>query len=202
MSLKQLRLSARERSQVQTHQRLLDQGLRLFATQGISRTKAIDIARAASVAVGTLYLHFQDKDGLLHEILITGLGKLRAPLRALVQERHPSYSHSLRRHVEVMVDFVNNRPDLSKVMFHPEVLHTPVGKDVVDFMTLTMENLLREGAACGNVRKDIDPVVAAQALAGMLLHVLWWWAQDPSHAPQHHVVDTLAAYHLATLLNN
>ena len=58
------RFTARERSQMETHRRLLEHGTRLFASQGISRARATDIARAASVAVGTLYLHFKDKDGV------------------------------------------------------------------------------------------------------------------------------------------
>jgi len=196
------RLSARERSQMETHQRLLDHGTRMFASQGVSRARAIDIARAASVAIGTLYLHFKDKDGLLREVLVVGIGKLRHPLRILAEERGQPFAHTLRRHVEVMVDFVVQHPELSRVMFHPEVFHTPIGRDVVDFMTLTAENLLREGMAFGEVRHDIDATVASQALVGMLLHVLSWWAEMPSRAPREQVVETLVAFHMTALLKN
>jgi AcrR family transcriptional regulator len=187
---------------METHQRLLDHGTRMFASQGVSRARANDIARAASVAIGTLYLHFKDKDGLLREVLVVGIGKLRRPLRILAEERGHSFCHTLRRHVEVMVDFVVQHPDLSRVMFHPEVFHAPIGRDVVDFMTLTAENLLREGMATGEVRHDIDATVASQALVGMLLHVLSWWAEMPSRAPREQVVETLVAFHMAALLKN
>jgi AcrR family transcriptional regulator len=196
------RLSARERSQMETHRRLLEHGTRLFASQGVSRARATDIARAASVAVGTLYLHFKDKDGLLHEVLVVGIGKLRLPLRVLAEERSLPFTQVVRRHVEVMVDFVLQHGDLARVMFHPEVFRSPIGADVVDFMALTAENLLREGMATGDIRSDIDATVASQALVGMLLHVLSWWVESTDRATRQEVIDTLVAFHLATLVRN
>lgn len=196
------RITARLRSQMETHQRLLEHGTRLFAEQGISRARAADIARAASVAVGTLYLHFKDKDGLLREVLVVGIGKLRRPLRVLAEERGRPFAETVRRHVEVMVDFVAQHKDLARVMFHPEVFRAPIGSDVVDFMALTTENLLREGMSTGAVRTDIDATVASQALVGMLLHVLSWWVASPAEVQRADVVETLVAFHLATLVNN
>lgn len=187
---------------METHRRLLEQGTRILATQGISRARATDIARAASVAVGTLYLHFKDKDGLVREVLVVGIGKLRRPLRVLAEERSLPFPQVVRSHVEVMVDFVLQHPDLARVMFHPEVFRSPIGADVVDFMSLTAENLLREGMATGEVRADIDASVAAQALVGMLLHVLSWWAESTERASRAEVVETLVAFHLATLVKN
>ncbi len=187
---------------METHRRLLEHGTRLFASQGISRARAADIARAASVAVGTLYLHFKDKDGLLREVLVVGIGKLRGPLGVLTEAHDRPFADTIRRHVEVMVDFVVQHGDLARVMFHPEVCRAPIGADVVDFMTLTAENLLREGMATGDIRHDIDAIVASQALVGMLLHVLSWWAGDRDRASREQVVDTLVTFHLATLLKN
>ncbi len=196
------RFSARERSQMETHRRLLEHGTRMFAAQGISRARATDIARAASVAVGTLYLHFKDKDGLLHEVLIVGLGKLRQPLRILADEHDLPFPKKIRRHVEVMISFVHQHPDLARVMFHPEVFRSPIGSDVVDFMILTTENLLREGMSKGNIRSDIDATVGSQALVGMLLHVLSWWVESTDQTRREDVVETLVAFYLATLVRN
>lgn len=196
------RISARERSQMETHRRLLEHGTRIFASQGISRAKATDIARAASVAVGTLYLHFKDKDGLLREVLVVGIGKLRGPLRILTDERGLPFPELVRRHVQVMIDFVGQHGDLARVMFHPEVFRSPIGNDVVDFMALTAENLLREGMASRQIRTDIDATVASQALVGMLLHVLSWWIESSDRADRNEVIETLVAFHLATLVKN
>lgn len=187
---------------METHQRLLEHGTRLFASKGISRAKATDIARAASVAVGTLYLHFKDKDGLLREVLVLGISKLRSPLRILAEEHSLPFPQTLRRHVEVMADFVLQHGDLARVMFHPEVFRSSIGADVVDFMTLTTENLLREGMASGNIRTNLEPTVASQALVGMMLHVLSWWVESPNRASRQQVVETLLGFYLATLIQN
>lgn len=171
----------------------------MFATHGIVRSRANEIAQRAGVAVGTLYLHFGDKDGLVREILFTGVRELRRPLRVLSEQREATFELTIRSHVEVLLEFVSQHPDLSRVMFHPEVIQSVVGADVVHFLTLTTENLLREGVSRGDTRDDIDASVAAQAIVGMLLHVVSWWAASPIRASKQAVTDTLIAFYLTVV---
>jgi AcrR family transcriptional regulator len=190
-------LGVRERGQIETHQRLLDEGTRMFAAHGIVRSRANEIAQRAGVAVGTLYLHFGDKDGLVREILFTGVRELRRPLRVLSEQREATFALTVHRHIETLLDFVSQNPDLSRVMFHPEVIQSVVGADIVQFLTLNTENILRESASRAETRNDIDAAVAAQAIVGMQLHVVSWWAASPSRASKKAVADTLVAFYMS-----
>ena len=46
-------------------QRILDAALRIFAERGFYTAKVSEVARAAGVADGTIYLYFENKDDLL-----------------------------------------------------------------------------------------------------------------------------------------
>lgn len=51
---------------------------RQFLAHGFDRTRVEDIARAASVSVGTVYLHFENKDGVYAAVILRGQDLLLA----------------------------------------------------------------------------------------------------------------------------
>ncbi len=73
----------RERSRLETRERLIAAGTELFARRGFARTRAADISHQAGVAVGTLYLHFADKEELLIAILDEPIHRMTTDLRAI-----------------------------------------------------------------------------------------------------------------------
>ncbi len=52
------------RRRQESNRKLLDAARRLFVDNGYDATRPQDIARAAGVANGTFYLHFQDKEAV------------------------------------------------------------------------------------------------------------------------------------------
>ena len=54
-----------------------------FSARGFAATRLEDVARRASVAKGTIYLHFSDKEALFQELVRTMLGPLVASLEQL-----------------------------------------------------------------------------------------------------------------------
>ncbi|MBJ7471075.1 MAG: TetR/AcrR family transcriptional regulator [Solirubrobacteraceae bacterium] len=52
-----------------TRKALLDAGSKLFSEQGVERTTVDEIAEAAGVSVGSLYVHFGSKDSLLLQLI-------------------------------------------------------------------------------------------------------------------------------------
>jgi AcrR family transcriptional regulator len=59
----------RQREKEQRYQTILQTAERLFCENGYSNTKIQDIARAAEVAVGTVYFYFRSKEDLLLQLL-------------------------------------------------------------------------------------------------------------------------------------
>lgn len=70
---------------IEKKQRILDAGLRVFSEKGYHRTTTTDIAFAAKVSTGLIYLYFEDKRDIFIQTLDQNLGKILAPLEKLRQ---------------------------------------------------------------------------------------------------------------------
>ena len=191
--------NARERSRIETRRRLLEAGARVFAERGIARARAADICRGAGVAVGTLYLHFDDKEALLRELLFRGVAELGARLRQSFETSPGGVEQIVRQQVETLVSLAEDHPAICRILFSTEVANTAIGPEVLRLLAGMQEDALREGIARGHVRSDVDPKVAAQILVGMQMHVLSWWTRDPSVSPREVIIDTLTKVRLSGL---
>jgi AcrR family transcriptional regulator len=189
----------RERSRLETRRRLIAAGQKLFARRGFARTRATDISREAGVAVGTLYVHFADKEDLLREILFEGFGEIHAVVRQIAETKYATVPESERAHAAALVGYAAEHPALFQILFSTEVTTTAAGAELLEFVTAHQEQRLREGIAEGYFRADLDPVVAAHGVIGMMIQVLHWWTQDPSRAPREVVIDTLTGLRLSGL---
>jgi TetR/AcrR family fatty acid metabolism transcriptional regulator len=56
-------------------ERILDGAVRAFAAQGFHRARVSDVAKAAGVADGTIYLYFEGKDDLLRAVFDRAMGR-------------------------------------------------------------------------------------------------------------------------------
>jgi len=189
----------REQSRRETRRRLIEAGTKLFARRGFARTRATDISREAGVAVGTLYVHFADKEAVLREILFQGFEEIHAVVRRIADTKYATVRESERAHAEALVGYAAEHPALFQILFSTEVTTTAAGAELLEFVTAHQEERLREGMAEGYFRADLDPAVAANAVIGMLIQVLHWWTQDPSRAPQEVVIDTVTGLRLSGL---
>jgi AcrR family transcriptional regulator len=59
----------RKQQKERTRQRLLDAARSLFAQQGITATRTLDVARAAGVAHGTVFTHFPTREELVEVVV-------------------------------------------------------------------------------------------------------------------------------------
>lgn len=59
----------RTEQKAQTRGRLVDKAIEVFARDGLVTTRTIDIARAAGVSHGTVFLHFPTREDLLFSVL-------------------------------------------------------------------------------------------------------------------------------------
>lgn len=176
---------------METHRRLLETGRTLFAAQGVGNTRATDIAQKAGVAVGTLYLHFGDKRGLLRAILFAGIEELLAPLHKLPVNPPGEMAASIRAHTRIMVDFAGQHRDLCRVLFDPESQRLDVNPEIMNYLVAMHEKRLIEAMEHGRVPVGLNPRITAHAVVGMLVKVLDAWTRDPSWADRDALVDTV-----------
>src|SRR5580704_102518 len=65
---------------------ILEAAVRVFAERGFYNARVSDIADAAGVADGTIYLYFKSKDDLLISLFELHAGRLIAKLRRMLDE--------------------------------------------------------------------------------------------------------------------
>lgn len=196
------RFTARDRSLIETHHRLLEEGTRLLGTVGLAALKTTEVAKAASVAAGTYYVHFEDKDALVREILVLGITEIRQTLELVGSVRGPTFRDTVISHINAFANFAEQKQSLARALFHPESARSTLGSDVTRFLTMATENLLRESRAVNQNGNNVDPVVASQALVGMLLHVLYWWTEDTARCSREELIATLSAFYCAAAEEN
>jgi TetR/AcrR family fatty acid metabolism transcriptional regulator len=77
---------------------ILDAALARFLRYGLKKTTMQEVARDAGVAVGTLYLYFEDKDALVVGCADRFAERHEASIEALLAEKRPA-DEKLRRYV-------------------------------------------------------------------------------------------------------
>jgi AcrR family transcriptional regulator len=194
-----LSFNQRQLNKLETRKLLLNAGLDLFVEHGFEETHAIAIAQKAGVAVGTLYLHFGDKEGLLREILLQAALELHD--RVLQVYLHPPSDPEelARAHIEAMVKYIEENRKEARFMLGYAVQHNSVSAGVIDQMVAQIEQSLRTGAEWGVYRSDIDPALAARAEANMNLGLLSWWTEDPRRASREQIIETLTKFRASGL---
>ena len=190
-------MNARERSRIETRRRLIEKGTELFAENGVAETRALDIAQAAGVAVGTLYLHFKDKYDLLRAILFEGIEELLAAVRELTENPPPTLEKFVHRHCEIMVHFVEEHQQLCRVLFDPESIRTNVSTEIQEYLVEMLEQRLRDRMDRGYEVHETVPLVEAHAVVGMLIHVLDWWVRHPGQVSRGTLVEILTRLRLS-----
>jgi AcrR family transcriptional regulator len=71
-------------------QRILDAALKSFAARGYDGTAVPEVARLARTGVGTLYLHFANKEALVNEVFRDAKARLGSALLDGLETRRPS----------------------------------------------------------------------------------------------------------------
>jgi len=150
----------------------------VFAERGYFNAQVADVARAAGVAAGTVYLYFRSKDDLLVSIFERGmrdaLAAGRAAGAALKDPRE-----RLRRFARLHLAWLGRDRNLA-VVFQVEL------RQSTKFMERFSSTLLRDylglirdtiadGQRQGLFRADIKPTVAAKILFGALDEMATNW---------------------------
>jgi TetR/AcrR family fatty acid metabolism transcriptional regulator len=159
-------------------ERILDAAVRVFAQEGFYNAKVSQIAHAAGIADGTIYLYFKSKDDLLISLFEDRMERINANLReALASEA--SAPARLRRVVRLHLELIESNRHMAEVIcvelrqsskFIKEYANPKFG----EFLRL-IANAVAEGQARGELRADLDPPIIARALFGALDEIALAW---------------------------
>jgi AcrR family transcriptional regulator len=188
-----------QRRREQTRQNLLSAARRVLSRHGFHRTKIVDIAREAGVAVGTFYLYYPTKEALFLEMVEDAVRLLKTEIDRLDSLANDPIQRA-RVGCETFFRFAQENRDLFRIVFgHGATFHDVVHQAQELFIAGVAANLVT-GITTGIFRPN-RPDVVAHAFIGMLIQVVSWWIEQ-ENIPVSEITDSLLEFALRGLLAN
>jgi TetR/AcrR family fatty acid metabolism transcriptional regulator len=157
---------------------ILRAATRVFARNGYFSSKVADIARAADVADGTVYLYFKSKEEILHSIFDQNMAEAIEAGRKLIEKsRDPS--EKLRRIAVLHLERLGADRDLA-VVFQVELrgstkfMQEFSAAGFAEYLKLLCQ-IFEEGQRAGVFRKDLNAKVVSKILFGALDEMATNW---------------------------
>ena len=184
-------LGRRERRKLEVRSRIYAAARELFAKQGFEQTTVDEIAHVADVAPATFFNHFQTKQALitlmtgevidhLHAITVESFdrpGSAIERLRGFVERAAADISESRSSARETLLEFM--RLDAT-----PDGPHPYLGRLFEPFV-----DLIAEGQASGEIRRDHDAAFLTQMAVGMLNSAMTSWFADPDYPVERGLIE-------------
>lgn len=165
---------------------ILRSAIRVFARKGYFNSKVADIAGAAGIADGTVYLYFKSKEEILHSIFDRAMGEFIAEGRREIAEME-SPTEKLRRIAELHLERLGSDKDLA-IVFQIELrgstkfMQEFSAAGFAEYLEI-IRKTIKEGQEEGLFRPDLKPVVAAKILYGALDEMVTNWILSKKDYP-------------------
>jgi TetR/AcrR family transcriptional regulator, fatty acid metabolism regulator protein len=157
---------------------ILAAAVEVFARRGYFGAQVADIARAAGVAAGTVYLYFRSKDDLLVSIFEKTMREAREEGRAALQGVADPVER-LRRIARLHLDRLGRDRNLA-VVFQVELRQSTKfmerfsTSDLRDYLGI-IRDTIAHGQETGAFRKALSPTLAAKMFFGALDEMATNW---------------------------
>ncbi len=157
---------------------ILRAAIKVFAQKGYFNSKVADIAGAAGIADGTVYLYFKSKDEILHSIFDRAMDDfISEGEREITELEEPQ--EKLRRIAELHLEKLGADRDLA-IVFQIELrgstkfMEEFSAAGFADYLKI-IQQTIEDGQKSGVFRKDLKPVVGAKILYGALDEMVTNW---------------------------
>jgi AcrR family transcriptional regulator len=155
-------------------EQLLDAAELVLAERGLRATTVAEVAEAAGVAKGTVYLYYESKDDLLAGVRARYLERFA---EAVNVKSSSSASARLRRMVAGLFEFGIEHHELHHLLFHEAGFHE---EDAFVGVRSALIDLIAEGVEAGDFHVDEVQLASAFVLNGVHGALV-----DALHSPPH-----------------
>lgn len=160
-------------------QQILQAAAQVFGEKGFATATIRDVARAAGLSEGSIYLYFKNK----HDLLVHLPRQFMQPRLAAFQaashqtEAPPTPEALLQSIAQNMVQVITTNRELMRVLFTSlptmdEATRATYMREVPAYAMETFETYILAQQAAGLFRPGIDPAIAARILPGMMMFFL------------------------------
>ena len=187
-----------------TRENLLQAGLAVFGRKGFEAATLEDVAREAGVTRGAIYWHFGSKTELFNALMEKYSSKGSDILQRAAAEGG-NFKDILRRVFTCMLLAVETDLELRSMM-EISLFKTGYISGSEDWRVRQVENsralvdtvagAMKQGIEAGELRRDLDPIVAARAFLAYQNGIIYLWLSDPSSFTLGAYADQLADIYL------
>lgn len=154
---------------------IIDTAARFFATHPFHKVRLDDIAAAAKLGKGTIYIYFESKEDLYFALLYDGFARALDELRAQLEtEPDRPAVESLRTIVSKLLGFAFQNPHFAELMRSAGMVvgHSePAWRAKRKELQQLIEDTVRRGVARGEF-VDTHPELTALCIQGMVRSLL------------------------------
>lgn len=164
------RMTKRQKEALETRAKLLDAARKIVCERGLAGTNVEEITASCGVAKGTFYTYFKRKEDIIYALC-------RESFAAIRDETLSSQSPFPERLTDYMVKFAAYIEQTSLKLCQewirntaePDFSGNKAGMEKLVFDIESMENVIKDGQARGEVKRN-TPV---KQMSTMLIHVLY-----------------------------
>jgi AcrR family transcriptional regulator len=175
-------LSRKERDRQLRRSDILKAAEHIFALKGYYKATIRDIAKEAQYAIGTVYLHFKDKDALYFALLEEKLKSMFLSIKEKIGQ-----VKDIRRKLEIFVQeglvFFEKNQDFFRIFISSEgneliserkLLKSPIGLQMQEYTT----SLIKEAQEQEVVSRDFDAGQIAEVFTAIIKTIIIKWLQE------------------------
>lgn len=168
----------RQRHSAERRQRLFRAALDLFTRKGFSATTVEDITNAADLGKGTFFNYFPSKEHILASFGRMQLTKVQAAADAASLTSLPIRQFLYELALQVTSEPARN-PSLIRAVLQANLSSAPVRvvmREIHAGATQLLARIISVGQERGEIRRELNPLVAAQTLRQSLLGAMLIWS--------------------------
>lgn len=171
---------------------ILRSAIKVFAQKGYFNAKVADVAGAASIADGTVYLYFKSKEEILHSIFDRAMEEFIAEAKREIADVE-SVEERLRKIAELHLEKLGADRDLA-IVFQVELrgstkfMEEFSAAGFAEYLNIIHETI-EDGQKTGAFRSDLNATICSKILFGALDEMVTNWILSKKPYPLAPVAD-------------
>ena len=159
-------------------QRIIKAAASVFSKNGFYKSRVSEIAKAANVADGTIYLYFKNKDDVLISLFEEEMSKIIATMIEELSKIN-SAEKKVRKFIEKHLSLIDENRELAEVIQielrqSNKFMKEYSGTKFHDYLNI-LSSIIIEGQKKGEIREDIIPGITKRILFGALDEMSNYW---------------------------
>lgn len=188
---------------MKTKQKILDQTFELIMKYGIKSVSMDDISRGIGISKKTIYQYFENKKGLIHEVIENHIVKDEADITQIITGAKDAIDEMLlvAKHVLIFLRGMSPSMMFDTQKYYPQIWERVENQHFAFILDTIVKNIER-GQKEGYYSVDMDADIISKMYVRQILTLADESVFPLSRYERSHLYKSLVTYHVRGLLND